>query len=69
MPYPGDPAPDTAKWRDVYMHQLCQPFQLEPASIIRESINFEESSIRDKSAFEETEDNAEVASVDSNLLG
>lgn len=67
MPYPGDPAPDTAKWRDVYMHQLCQPFQLEPASIIRESIHFED--IRDKSALEETEDNAEVANVDSNPLG
>jgi hypothetical protein len=49
------------------MHQLCQPFQLEPASIIRESIHFED--IRDKSALEETEDNAEVANVDSNPLG
>ena len=33
MPCPGDPLPPTARWVDVYMHKLGDPFNLQPSAI------------------------------------
>ena len=33
MPCPGDPPPQTARWVDVHMHKLADPFNLQPSAI------------------------------------
>ena len=69
MPYPGDPAPDTAKWGDVYMPKLEQPFKLVPASIKRESMLSDSTIDVDEDATDDACASAESSSADRNPMG